>query len=172
MSIGVESWLTDLLYDMLYVKLRRQYFGLRTLSQKTRHKVVQQNLTTLNEREKYFIRLWTIHAGSINHVTKDADVTYKRARRTTDIAIRKLMSPECLVNAKVIPEFKHKGDELCESRVLSKQTVKRLAQNQICTDDDLMFWYEMGPKFLFRIPDIGTGRIIEILSHLNDKNLI
>lgn len=172
MSIRVESWLTDSLYTLLYARLRRQFFGNRELSSKTIHKVVQENLTVLNEREKYFLRLYAVHAESVAHVAKDADVTYKRARRTLDIAIRKMMSPECLVNAKVIPEFKHKGDELSDSKVLSTQTVKRLAQHKIMTDDDLMFWYKLGPKFLFRIPEVGTGRIIELLSHLGDKNLI
>lgn len=172
MGIRVETWLTVELYSVLYSRLRKQFFGNRELSIKIVHKVVEGNLTVLNEREKYFIRLYAVHGQSVNHVAKDADVTYKRARRVIDIAIRKMMSPECLVNARAIPTFRHKGDSLDSSRVLSKQTVKRLAQSGIESDKDLLFWYELGPKFLFRIPEVGQGRIIEILSHLGDKSLI
>ena len=172
MSIRVESWLTDSLYSMLYVRLRRQFFGKREIGSKTKHKVVQDNFTILNERERYYLRLYAVHGGNVAHVAKDADVTYRRARRTIDIAIRKMMSPECLVNARVIPEFKHSGDELEASNVLMPQTIKRLQQSGITTDGDLMFWYKLGPKYLFRIPEIGQGRIIEILSHLVDKRLI
>ncbi|MCM1440761.1 MAG: hypothetical protein NC131_16405, partial [Roseburia sp.] len=125
MAIQVETWLTKALYSMLYTRLRRRFFS-KELGEKTIHRVVQQNLTVLNEREKYFLRLYAIHGENVRTVAKDADVTYKRARRTLDIAIRKMMSPECLVNAKVIPEFKHEGAELEFSKVMSTQTVKRL----------------------------------------------
>lgn len=172
MSIKVESWLTDAIYSMLYSKLRKQFFGKRVIGKQTIHKTVQDNLTVLNERERYFLRLYAIHGGSVPHVAKDADVTYRRARRTLDIAIRKMMSPECLVNARVIPKFKHNGVPLELSRVMRRQTAKRLAQNGIETDGDLLFWYRLGPEFLFRIPEVGEGRIIEILSHLNDSKLI
>lgn len=172
MSIRVESWLTDSLYSILYSRLRKRFFGKREIGSITIHKVVQQNLTVLSERERYFLRLYAIHGTNVAHVAKDADVTYKRARRTLDIAIRKMMSPECLVNAKVIPEFKHRGLDLEKSNIFSKQTVKRLAHSNITSDEDLLFWYKLGPKFLFRIPEIGEGRIIEILSHLSDRKLI
>lgn len=172
MSIRVESWLTDALYSTLYTRLRRQFFGKRELGKKTIHKLMQENLTVLNERERYFLRLYAVHGENVRHVAKDADVTYKRARRTLDIAIRKMMSPECLVHAKVIPEFKHTGDSLTDSRVMRTQTVKRLAQYGIESDGDLLFWYNLGPQFLFRIPEVAEGRIVEILSHLNDKKLI
>lgn len=172
METVAQTWLTDSLFSMLYAKLRKEYIGNRQLGKKTIHKAVQENFMSLSERERYFIRLYAIHGGSVVHVSKDADVTYKRARRVLDIAIRKMMSPECLVRARAIPEFKHFGDELSTSRVLGKQTVKRLAQSSIITDGDLIFWYRLGPKFLFRIPLVGEKRVVEILSHLWDKGFI
>ncbi len=172
MSMKIESWLTDSLYSMLYAGLRKQFFGKRELSGYTIHRVCQDNFTVLSERERYYMRLYSIHGGNVSHVAKDADVTYKRARRTLDTAIRKMMSPECLVHAKVIPAFKHTGESLEYSRVMKRQTVKRLAQSGITTDGDLLFWYKLGPQFLFRIPEVAQGRLIEILSHLGDKKLI
>lgn len=172
MGAKYGMWLTDRLYLILYERLRRQSFGERGLSSQTKHRVIIENFHNLSEREIYFLRLYATHGESVKHVAKDADVTYKRARRTIDIAIRKMMSPECLVNAKAIREFKHLGTFLSDSRVMSKQTVKRLEQSGIETDQDLLIWYRLGPQFLFRIPEVAEGRIIEILSHLGDRRLI
>lgn len=172
MSIKIETWLTDLLYQLLYARLRKKFFGKRELGKGTIHKLVQSNLTVLNERERYLLRLYAVHGNSVEHVAKAADITYRSARRTIDIAIRKMMSPDCLVTAKAIPEFGHNGESLVTSKILSKMTIKRLAESGIYTDLDLLFWYKLGPRFLFRIPNVAEGRLIEILSHLGDKQLI
>lgn len=171
MSIRVETWLTDSLYSILYSRLRKRYFP-RDIGKNTIHRVVQQNLTVLNARDCYYLRLYATHGTNVHHVAKSADVSYKRARRAVDIAIRKMMSPECLVNAKAIPAFKHEGKSLRSSRVLRTNTVKRLAQSGIETDYDLLFWFELGPEYLFRIPEVAENRIIEILSHLKDEKMI
>ena len=172
MSKVNETWISDMLFDTLYLKLRTRYVTKRPLSTRTKNIIINDNLLTLSERERYFLRLYAVHGGSVNHVAKAADVTYKRARRTLDICIRKMLSPKCLVNARAIPEFKHFGASLSESRVMNKSTINRMAQSGIETDEDLKYWYDLGPEFLFRIPEVGNGRIVEFLSHLNDKQLI
>lgn len=171
MGITVETWFTDSLYSILYAKLRKRFFP-RALGKDTIHRIVKQNLTVLNARDYYFLRLYATYGTNVHTVAKSAETSYKRARRAVDIAIRKMMSPECLVNAKAIPAFKHDGEPLRTSRVLRTNTVKRLAQSGIETDKDLLFWFKLGPEYLFRIPEVAENRIIEILSHLTDKKMI
>lgn len=167
-----QAWITDAVYNMLYLHLREQNVNKRDLSSRSKSSKVNENLLTLDEREKYFMRLYAMYGGNVNRVAKVAEVPYRRARRTLDICIRKMLSPRCLVRAKAIPEFKHLGDSLMLSKVMSNATINRLKQSGIETDLDLLYWYNLGPEFLFRIPEVAKGRVVEILNHLNSKSMI